>query len=194
MANELTHNSATGLNFYACRFQTDGDVFITDGSADEVWATGGHTADDYDVAMTEEASSGHYKADFDAGTNIGAGVYQVVIYLRVGANPADSDPPVAQGEIYWDGTAEINESVIDTVVDTILTDTNEIQGKLPTNYIMGSDDQSDHNAELEDWADGGRLDNILDGIGTDTDTIITEAQSVVNAYDTMVSGRITRQI
>jgi len=37
-----------------------------------------------------------------------------------------------------------------------------IYNKLPTNYMMGSDDVDDHNAELEDWADGGRLDVILD--------------------------------
>jgi len=106
MSNEITHNYTTGLNLYFCCFQQDGDVFLTGGASDEVWGTGGHTADAYDEAMTEEASSGHYKGSIAAG--VGAGVYQIAVYLRAGANPADADIVIAQGEIYWDGTAEIN--------------------------------------------------------------------------------------
>jgi hypothetical protein len=107
MSDEITHNAASGLNLYACRFQANGDVFVTDGSSDEVWGTGGHTADTYDVALTEEDSSGHYKADFDASGNIAAGHYYVVVYLQAGANPSDSDVAIAQGSLDWDGSAEI---------------------------------------------------------------------------------------
>jgi len=39
--------------------------------------------------------------------------------------------------------------VIDGIVDTILIDTNEIQGKLPDNYIMGSSDTEDHDDEID---------------------------------------------
>lgn len=120
MADEITHNAVTGLTLYACRFQQNGDVFITDGSSDEVWGTAGHTADTYDVAMTEEDSCGHYKADFDASANIAAGVYQVVVYLQAGVNPADSDVPLAQGEICWDGSSEINLSTLTTFITASL--------------------------------------------------------------------------
>ena len=34
-------------------------------------------------------------------------------------------------------------------IDSILEDTNEIQGKLPDNYIMGSSDQEDHDDEID---------------------------------------------
>lgn len=117
MSDEVTHNHVSGLNLYVCRFQQNGDVFLTDGASDEVWGTGGRDAADYDVAMTEEANSGHYKCDFDAGSNIGAGVYQVTVYVRDGANPpANGDVILAQGEIYWNGTNELNASTITALI------------------------------------------------------------------------------
>ena len=133
MANEIRHNTITSATLYACRFQPNGDVFLTNGASDEVWGTGGRDADDYDVTMTETTigSSRHYEGDFDASANIGAGVYQVTVYRQAGGSPADTDKAVAQGEIYWDGTAEVN-------LYTIYVDTNEIQGKLPDDFIMGS--------------------------------------------------------
>ena len=114
MADEFTINSINGLTFYGVRWQKDGDVFLTDGSSDETWGTGGRDADDYDVAMTEEDASGHYKADFDASSNIAAGVYDVTVFRQVGANPVNvpTDVPVFQGEINWDGTNEITLSTI----------------------------------------------------------------------------------
>ena len=114
MADEFTINSINGLTFYGVRWQKDGDVFLTDGSSDETWGTGGRDADDYDVAMTEEDASGHYKADFDASSNIAAGVYDVAVFRQIGANPVNvpTDVPVFQGEINWDGTNEINLSTI----------------------------------------------------------------------------------
>lgn len=134
MADEITHNAAPGLNLYICRFQPNGNVFLTDGSADEVWGTAGRDANDYDVAMTESTVgvSGHYKADFDTSSNIAANAagkpYKVSAYKRVGGVPADSDiPAIAQGEIEWDGSAEITLSSIPTVTeiwDEVITKAN----------------------------------------------------------------------
>ena len=108
MSNEITHNAPTGLVLYACRFQPDGDVFLADGASDEVWGTGGRTANDYDVTMTEEDGSGHYKGDFDTSGNITvANSYPVTVYRRLTGTPINSDPPIAEGVIAWDGTAEI---------------------------------------------------------------------------------------
>ena len=102
------------MTLYACRFKINGSVFVTDGSACEPWGTGSRDADDYDVAMTEQgSSSGHYTAQFDASNNISAGIYRVTIYLQSGANPADADVALAQGEIYWDGSSEITLYDID---------------------------------------------------------------------------------
>ena len=114
MSDELWHNHTTGQTLYAIRFQQDGDVFITSGASDEVWGAGGNDADDYDVTMTESTvgSSGHYVGDFDASGNIVAGTYRICIYKQAGANPADTDLPIGQAEIYWNGTKEIELGVI----------------------------------------------------------------------------------
>ena len=120
MANEKTHNSTTGLDLYACRFQVDGDVFLSNPASDEVWGTGGHTAADYYVDLTEEDASGHYKGDFASGGTIAAGYYHVTIYLQAGANPANSDVAIAQGDIPWDGTSEITGYTLYTSSTSVL--------------------------------------------------------------------------
>lgn len=111
MANEISFDADTGLTFFACRFQLDGDVFLTDGASDEVWGTGGRDADDYDIPVTESGSSGHYVGGFDPGGNIALGRYKVVVYEQAGVNPDDSDLPAREkGEILWSGTSEIFDS------------------------------------------------------------------------------------
>ena len=115
MANEIFHNHATGATLYFCAFQLDGNVFLSGGASDEVWGTGGRDADDYDETMTEDGAGGHYVGTFD--TSIAAGVYRVTVYLQTGANPADTDRPLGQGVMYWDGTAELNPFTLNTQIE-----------------------------------------------------------------------------
>ena len=120
MSDEITHNAPTGLTLYACRFQPNGDVFLTNGASDEVWGTGARDADDYDVALTEEDSSGHYKGDFDTSANITtAAAYPVTVYRQLGGSPADSDPAQSQGVMNWDGTAEITLVTLDADIASL---------------------------------------------------------------------------
>lgn len=105
MSNEIHFDATSGLAFYFCAFQLDGDVLLTGGASDETWGTGGRDADDYDEAMTEDGSSGHYVGSF--ASSPATGRYKVTVYRRAGANPADSDIAHAKGEIRWDGSAEI---------------------------------------------------------------------------------------
>lgn len=121
MSNEFVWDTTPGLNIYAIRWQPDGDVFITDGSADEAYGAGGNDADDYDVTMSEVgASSGHYVGHFDAGANIAAGIYPYTFYIRQGASPADSDRPIAKGIEYWDGTSEVT-NIMTAIVEGAIT-------------------------------------------------------------------------
>ena len=122
MANEIHHNHPTGATLYFCAFQLDGNVFLSGGASDEVWGTGGRDADDYDEIMTEDGIGGHYVGTFD--TSIAAGVYHVTVFLQDGGSPVDADRPLAQGVMYWDGTAELNQFTLNTQIedDVIGTD------------------------------------------------------------------------
>ena len=60
-----------------------------------------------------------------------------------------------------------NLATVDTVVDTILVDTNEIQGKLPTNNIMGSAVKTDKDDEI-------------DAIKTSTDAILVDTSTTLD--------------
>jgi hypothetical protein len=113
--NELSFDYSTGFTIYAARFQPDGNVFVSDGSADEAWAT----ADSYDVVMTEDGVGGHYTGSFDTSSNIGAGVYPVAVYLQAGGSPANSDTPLGRGIMYWDGEAEENIATIGDQMDNL---------------------------------------------------------------------------
>jgi hypothetical protein len=116
MANELQADYKTGETLYAARFQPEGNVFITDGSADQVWSD----PTLYNVTMTENGNGGHYEGDFDASANIAEGTYQVTVFLQTGASPANGDPQLYKGEIYWDGTSELTIFTLDNSI-SILT-------------------------------------------------------------------------
>ena len=124
MSEEIVIDYTTGLTIYFHRFLANGNVFLTNAATNEVYGTGGRDADDYNAPMTEEAAgSGHYLGTFaSGGTAIAAGVYQIQVKVQDGANPADSptDVIIYKGEIYWDGTAEINEYTLDTDINTVI--------------------------------------------------------------------------
>jgi len=103
-----------GKNLYFVRFNSAGQVALSDGSAFEIWGTGGHDADDYDVALTEIGAglSGHYVGDFDAAGNIDAGRYIVVVFLRISASPQNGDIALGMSEIVWTGTGELTADKI----------------------------------------------------------------------------------
>jgi hypothetical protein len=117
MSDEITHNFKTGQTLYSCYFKENGNVFVAGALNDEVWGTGSRDADDYDQTMTEEDGSGHYKGDFALGGTIAEGTYNVAVYHQQGGSPADSDPAIAQGVIYWDGSAEIDRYTINLNVE-----------------------------------------------------------------------------
>ena len=104
MANEIHVNYASGNTLYAVVRDTTGDVWHVAGLTFEVWGTGGRTADDYDLSLTDKSGS-RYVGNFDS--NIQAGRYSVQVFLQAGANPADGDTLVASEEILWSGTGKV---------------------------------------------------------------------------------------
>jgi len=127
MSNEIVADYITGLDLYFHRYLANGNIFLTDAATNENYGADGHDADFYDAPMVEEAvGSGHYLGSFaSGGTAIAAGSYQIQIRVRAGANPANSptDIIIYKGQIEWDGTAEINESTMTTIITAILVDT-----------------------------------------------------------------------
>ena len=171
-----------GLNIKANAGNASGILSVGNGSGYGLDARGGTT--------------GHGIAGL-GGASGGAGIY--------GQAQANND---AGMELVKHGTGDdLDADTIATDTPAILTDTNEIQGKLPSNKFMGSSDGADDDGTLNtiatdaarltaaragaltDWIDGGRLDLILDIIAADTTTdipaLIATAQSDL---DTITGG------
>ncbi|MGD2093792.1 MAG: hypothetical protein PVH77_02170 [Phycisphaerales bacterium] len=104
MANEIHIDYTSGNTLYAVVRNSAGEVWYPVGQVFESWGTGGRTADDYDISLTDKSGS-RYVGDFDV--NIPAGEYSVQVFLQAGAGPADGDSLVGGGEIIWSGTGEV---------------------------------------------------------------------------------------
>ena len=99
MAGELKVYSTTGLTLYAVLINSIGQIW--DGAVFETIAAGTWT--DYDITLTE-STAGIYLGTIPA---VIAGVYEYLVYKKLGANPAITDTLMGSGSIEWNGTAEI---------------------------------------------------------------------------------------
>jgi hypothetical protein len=104
MANEIYVNYASGNTLYAVVRNAAGDAWYVAGQIFEAWGTGGRTADDYDISLTDKSGS-RYVGSFD--TSIPAGRYSIQVFLQAGANPADGDTFIAGEEIVWSGSGVV---------------------------------------------------------------------------------------
>jgi uncharacterized phiE125 gp8 family phage protein len=114
MSNEIRQYYATGYTLYAVIRNTSGEVWYPTGEAFETWGTGGRTAADYDIALTEY--QGQYIGDFD--TNVDAGRYDVQVFRRVGGAPADTDIQVGGSQIPWSGSAAVGAGEVGAAITT----------------------------------------------------------------------------
>lgn len=134
--DEIHVDYPTGDTLYAARFQLDGDVFVTNGSADEVWST----AADYDVTMTENGNGGHYVGSFDVDGNIGDGTFKITVYQQLGGAPANSDPAIYVGQIVWKDGAEFDaEALVDDIWDEDISRPNHNVGQSAAKMLRESD-------------------------------------------------------
>ena len=109
MANEIHIDYDSGNTLYAIIRNSSGQVWYLTGQVFEAWGTGGRTAADYAIALTDKGGN-KYVGDFD--TNISAGRYTIQAFLQTGANPADSDGLAGSGEIVWTGKGELTTDKI----------------------------------------------------------------------------------
>lgn len=100
MAGILQTSGMSGLTTYAV-IRSAGQPW--NGSAFEVFnaANWGN----YDLAATEQGSSGYYNVAFPAA--IAAGKYWVDFHRQAGGSPASDDEVISQGGFVWDGTVEV---------------------------------------------------------------------------------------
>lgn len=116
MANEIWHNFPSGDNLDAYVFKKENDQVFDQadgGDTFEVWADGNVL--NYDIPMTDQGGD-HYTVDFPSVITT-AGVYRIAIALRAGGTAAVGDRRIAQGELYWDGSSEIDIFTLDTTIE-----------------------------------------------------------------------------
>ncbi len=120
MANEIWHSIDEAEILYALIWRkTDDKIYDAVAAANTFDTYTDADIDDYNVELTNHVDSDYHTVDFPS--DITVGVYRVQIFKQESAvadTPhADDDIAVAQGEIYWDGTAELNMSSLDTKID-----------------------------------------------------------------------------
>lgn len=107
MANEIWHNYSDSDTLYAFVYRrSDDKVYdvVAGSNTFDTWVDGDRG--DYDLKLATTNGDRH-SVDFPSG--ISAGVYDVVIRkYQVVDTPALDDLDVAQGVMYWDGSAEVN--------------------------------------------------------------------------------------
>ena len=101
MAGEIQADYLTGRTLYAQVRSATATIWNTAGGAFEAYNTANIA--DYDIALTEQGTaSGYYAGNMPAATG---GVYNVIVKVRAGGAPAESDITIAAGQIEWDGSA-----------------------------------------------------------------------------------------
>ena len=120
MANELWQSFDEAEILYALIWRkTDDKVYDAAAGSNTFDTYTDADIDDYNVPLTNQADSDYHSADFPA--DITAGVYRVQIFAQdsaVADTPhADDDTVIAQGEMYWDGSADIDIFTLDTSIN-----------------------------------------------------------------------------
>jgi len=128
MSNEIWHSYDSAKVLYAFVIRASDDYIwdVGDTAFEAIGTWNDARADECDIPMTVTAGDYH-SVDFPAGITT-VGVYRVQIREKAGASPDTDDKPVAQGEIYWSGTAE---QTIQTIVITNTTVVNQYDESSP---------------------------------------------------------------
>ena len=93
-------SATSGQTIYAVIHNGSGQLW--NGSAFEAFNSVNWS--NYVNGLTEQTSTGYYKATFPSG--IVAGKYTETFYQQQGGSPTLGDPNIGSGQIYWNGSAE----------------------------------------------------------------------------------------
>lgn len=139
MSNELTYHSAADSGSTI-------DAYVENAVGDQWTGSAYEAPTDANVgnraiSIDEEENTGDFRGDMPTGS-ASAGMCCFIVRKRAGGAPAITDAVRGTSPLFgWDGSAVVSLSAI-------IADTNELQS---------------------DWADGGRLDLLIDAIKAKTD-------------------------
>ncbi len=132
MAPELHVDTYPDATVYFQVRSATGMIWNTVGAALEDYATANIAG--YDIAGTEQGtSSGYYLGTMPA---VAAGAYHIVVKVRLGASPAESDPTVDMFDVEWTGSALIGVSSVKTKTDSL---TFTVSGQVDSNVQYVND-------------------------------------------------------
>ena len=109
MANEIQADYPSGGLLYAVIRNRQGQTWYPPGKTFESWGSGGHSAADYPIILTDKGGSRHI-GDFDV--NIPTGAYWIQIFVQAGGSPADTDSLVCSRDFFWTGVGELTATKI----------------------------------------------------------------------------------
>lgn len=113
MIDKFRTQYITGNNLYILLWNKDQEVAYIAGETFEDYGTSSRTAADYAIPMTEEGSTGYYTASWPGWVE--RGNYDVVVKIRTGATPVDSDTGFGPVEKYWTTSSVTAPTDVDEV-------------------------------------------------------------------------------
>ncbi len=117
-------HTASGATLYALLRDSAGLVW--NGTTFVAYATANLAT--YALTMTEQGTASRFYVG-DMPT-VASGTYSVTAYVRAGATPAETDAPVAVGQVTWTGTAFLVGSTANQVSDALLDRTDAVESAL----------------------------------------------------------------
>ena len=137
MSNEIWHSYPSGNNLYALVFRKSDDFIwdVGDSAFEAVGTWNDARAGECDIVMTDQGGD-YYTVDFPSAiTDTTLQAYRTEVRVRAGGSPDTDDRPVAQGEIQWDGTSEVDIGTINITQSTVTNIYNEDVASPPVQVI-----------------------------------------------------------
>lgn len=135
MANEIQATYDSGSTLYALIFNAAGQVWRNNAPQQFLAYVAGAIGV-YDIPLSEIATNtGEYRADWPIHANMVEGIYSMVLFDQAGGSPVvvDDERIGETGIMYWDGSAEIDVSTLNTVLGVVAGDVENIDGIVPAN-------------------------------------------------------------